>query len=83
MVLMNLLAGKEWSCRHREQTCRHSGEGESRANLEISISIYTLSCVNGQLVRSCCMHREPSLVLCDDFEGWDGGTGGRLKRKGI
>ena len=25
MVLMNLLAGKEWRRRHRERTCEHSG----------------------------------------------------------
>ena len=25
MVLMNLLAGKEWRCRHRERTCGHRG----------------------------------------------------------
>ena len=24
MVLMNLSAGKEWTCRHREWTCGHS-----------------------------------------------------------
>ena len=28
-------------------------------------------------------HRELSLLLCDDLEGWDGGMGGRLKREGI
>ena len=27
-------------------------------------------------------HREPSLVLCDDLEGWDGGSGGRLGKEG-
>ena len=29
--------------------------------------------------------RELSLVLCDDLEGWDGGSGGggRLRREGI
>ena len=26
MVLMNLNAGEQWRHRHREQTCRHSGE---------------------------------------------------------
>jgi len=25
MVLMNLSAGQQWRCRHREQTCGHSG----------------------------------------------------------
>ena len=28
-------------------------------------------------------HREPSLALCDDLEGWDGGQGGTLKREAI
>ena len=26
-VVMNLFAGQQWRCRHREQTCEHS-EGE-------------------------------------------------------
>ena len=30
---------------------------------------------------SCCWHRELSLVLCDDLEGWGGEWGVRLKRK--
>ena len=25
MVLMNLFAGQQWRCRHRKQTCGHSG----------------------------------------------------------
>ena len=28
-------------------------------------------------------HKEPSLVLCDDLEGWPGGRAGRLKREVI
>ena len=28
MVLMNLPAGQQWRCRHREYTCEHTGEGE-------------------------------------------------------
>ena len=27
MVEMNLFAGQNYRCRHREQTCGHSGEG--------------------------------------------------------
>ena len=29
MVLMNLLSGQQWRCRHREQTCGHKGGKES------------------------------------------------------
>ena len=29
------------------------------------------------------IHRELSLVLCDDLEGWNRGVHGRLKRDGI
>ena len=25
LVLMNLSAGQQWRCRHREQTCGHTG----------------------------------------------------------
>ena len=32
---------------------------------------------------NCYKHRELSLVLCDDIEGWVGVSGGRLKREGI
>ena len=28
-------------------------------------------------------HRKPSLVLCDDLEGWDEGRRGRLEREGM
>ena len=42
IVLMNLLAGKEWRCRRREQTCGRSGEGGTGANGESSTDIYTL-----------------------------------------
>ena len=43
MVLMNLFAGKERRCRYREQTCVHTGGGESGMNGESSIGIYKLS----------------------------------------
>ena len=44
------------------------GEGEGGTNGESNINIYTLSGVNGQLVRSCCIAQEPSLAFCDDLE---------------
>ena len=62
-----------------------AGEGVlGGMNWEIWIDIYTLPCVNRELVGSCCMHRACSLVLCDGPEGWDGvGWWGRCKRKQV
>ena len=49
-------------------------EGKSRTNGESRIDIHTLLCIkeiaNKKLLYN---NREPSLVLCDDLEGWDGG----------
>ena len=44
MVLMNLFAGQQWGCRHREQTL-DTGDGEGGANEENSMETYTLSYV--------------------------------------
>ena len=41
MALMNLFAGQQWRCRHREQTCGHRGEGEDGTNSKSSIETYT------------------------------------------
>ena len=49
------------------------GEGESRTNGESSINIYTLSMDKmDSWGKVAMLHREPSLVLSDDLEGWDG-----------
>jgi len=40
MILMNLFAGQQWRCRHREQTRRHGAEGESGTNGEYHGNIY-------------------------------------------
>ena len=40
MILMNLFAGEQWRCRHREQTRRHGAEGESGTNGEYHGNIY-------------------------------------------
>ena len=45
MVLMNLFAGQQWRCRHREQENRlvdTAGEGESGMNSESITETYTL-----------------------------------------
>ena len=37
MVLMNLLAGRQWRHRHKEQACGHIGGGEGGTNWESNI----------------------------------------------
>ena len=77
MVSMNLFSGKEWRRRYREQTVDTTGEGKSGTNGESSIDIYTLSCVRQTANKKLLYNnREPSLMLCDDLKGWDGGQGG-------
>ena len=44
-ALMNLFPGKKWRCRHRAQTCGHSGGRRRRDELRGSIDIHTLACV--------------------------------------
>lgn len=41
VILMNVLAGKEWRCSYREQACGHIGEGDSGTNIGSVIGIYT------------------------------------------
>lgn len=45
-------------------------------NGESSINIYTLSGISWAAGEKVLCSREPSLVLCDDLEGWDGGSEG-------
>ena len=73
---MNLFSGKEWRGRYREQTVDTIGEGKSGMNGESSIDVYTLSCLRQTANKKLLYNnREPSLVLCDDLKGWDGGRG--------
>jgi len=45
IVVMNLLARKEWRHRCRERTCGHSRERRGWGGWKRSIDIYTASCV--------------------------------------
>ena len=41
LILMNLFAGQQWRCRHREQTCGQGlGEGEGGTTGESSMETY-------------------------------------------
>ena len=82
MVLMNLSAGQQWRCRHREQTCGHSG-GRVGASWESDIEIYTLP-FGKQKASGNWLYDAGSanLLLCDNLEvlgwggRWEGGSGG-------
>jgi len=60
-VLMNLFAGQEYRCRHREQTVDTVGEGEGGTNWESSIDIYTVCKINLFLLNynlQCCIKKQ-------------------------
>ena len=55
--------------------------GESGMNVETSISVRILLGV--RWIAGEKLLREPSLALCDDLEGWDGGRAGKLRKEGM
>ena len=53
MVLMNLFAGQQWRCRHREQTCAHGRRGRGgeggmygASNMETYITVWKIDSGN-------------------------------------
>ena len=80
MVLINLFAGWEWRCRHREQIYRHSGERGGETNEEYSIDIYTLPCVK-QTAGGKLLHSTGSSAQCTVMMGV--GRAGEFRREGI
>ena len=73
MVLKNLLTGKQWRNRHREQTCEHGergGEGAmyGESNMETDITICK---IDSQWKFAVCL-TELKQGLCDHLEGWHG-----------
>ena len=79
MALMNLLAGQQWRCRHREQTCGHSRRQIERVTLTCVHYNMQSSIASGNLLYDA---GSSNLVLCDNLEGWDG-VRGRFKWEGI
>ena len=65
---MNLFAGQQWRCRHREQTYgqRQREEGEGEMSGESSMEAYTLSYVkqmaNGNLLYDSGNSNQGSIV---------------------
>ena len=66
MVQMNLYAGQEYRCRHREQTLDSMGEGEGGMNQESSTEKYTSSYVkmiaNGKLMYNTGSSKQYSVI---------------------
>ena len=56
-------------------------EGEGGMNWGIRIDIHTLPCLKQRASGKLLSHKEHSLVLCDDLEGWEG-AGGREAQQG-
>ena len=82
MVLMNLFAEKEWRCRYREQSCRHSGRRKEWDKWRKQHQhMYTSMCKTGSWLEAAIEHRKPSLALCDDLERWDTEREGDSRRK--
>ena len=55
MVLTNLFAEQQWSCRHREETYGQGWgeEGEGKMNAESIVDAYTLTHVNRRPMGIC------------------------------
>ena len=83
MVLMNLSAGKQWRCRHREQTYGHCRGRRGGNKLEV--------CVHGNIHITICKRdspwefsiwcRELQPLPCANLERWE--LGERFNREGI
>ena len=75
MILKNLFTGQQWRSRHREQTYGHgerggAGEMYGKSNMETYITICK---IESQWGFSVCL-RKLKQGLCNNLEGWDGGS---------
>ena len=85
IIQMNLFTRQEQRCRHREKTCGCSGGRKEQDKLEdYDRHIYTTVCKTDSPWKPAINHRELSLVLCDDLEGWGwwGGGEGSPRERG-
>ena len=73
MVLKNLITGRQWRNRHREQTYGHAekgGEGEmyGKSNMETYTTMFK---IDSQWEFAVCL-RKLKQGLCINLERWDG-----------
>ena len=70
MALTNLIAGQQWRCRHREQTCRYSEVRRGWGRLkECQGDIYITTGKTDSQWEFAVGHRGLPPVLCDSLEG--------------
>ena len=78
MVLMNLFAGQQWRNRYKEQTYGHRGRGGGRRwDIESNMEIYSAICKIDSQWEFAVWLRELKPGLCNNLEGWEGGSRGR------
>ena len=82
MILMNLVAGQRWQCRHRDQTYGHRqgpGGREERVGWMERVAwkhIHTICKIDSQWGFAVWL-RELKLGLCNSLERWEGVGGGK------
>ena len=89
-ILTHMMESRKWHClshlqgrhRRREQTCEHSwGRRVWDERRKWCWHTYTIMWKTGSRWEAA-IYREPSLVLCDDLEGWDWGRGRSSRWRG-
>ena len=78
MVLMNLFAGQQRRHRHREQNCGWRVGRRGGTNGEGSMETYPLPCVK-EMAGGNLLYDSGNSRLCDNLEGWEGGSRGKGK----
>ena len=71
---------QQWRCRHRKQTCGHTGRGEGGTSGESRVRTYAWPHVKRTAGGS--LRKERRLGLCDHPEGRDWAGGGRQVQAG-
>ena len=83
MVLMSLFAGQQQGCRHREETCGHSGGRRERQIGRVTLK-HTHYHVLNKIASGnwLCDAGSSSWGLCDNLQGRDGVGDGREVQEG-
>ena len=78
MVLMSLIAGQQWTCRHREETCGPRGRRRGWDEWRVSHwNTYIIICKLDSQWKLAVEQGSSNQVLCDSLEGLNGVEGRR------